>query len=146
MPIFLLLSLPLLHLQSKSQISPGSQLLDEPGHSQFPASTKRDVLLYSQRKKSFQKSHLWLSAHSTEVTSSCVSGSPSNSQLHSKGTSQPKKSPLILGKKGTGSADGCCVLETRHAADPAQICAAQHRWLPEGRAPKIPSPSLKFWI
>lgn len=78
--------------------------------------------------------------------SSCVSGSLSNSQLHCKGTSQPQKSPLISGKKGTGSADGCCELETSHAADPAQICAAQHRQLLEGRAPKILSPSLKFWI
>lgn len=104
-------------------IFPGSQLSDEPGHSQFLASTEECAVVQLEEKKGFQKYYHWFSACNTEVTSSCVSGSLSNSQLYCKVTFQPKN-PIIFGKKGTVSTDGCCMLVTSHAADPSEICAA----------------------
>lgn len=85
---------------------------------------KEECAVVQLEREGFQKYYPWFSACSTEVTSSCVSGSLSNSQLHCKVTFQPKPS-MIFKKKGTVSTDGCCMLATSHFRRICCICAAQ---------------------
>lgn len=93
-------------------------------------------------KKAFRSLTPGLPAHSTEVTSSCVSGSLSNSQLHCKGTAQPQKKPSHLGEERHWQCRWMlCVRDKSCSRSCSNLCCTAQA-APGGKGSKNPEPEL----
>lgn len=121
--IFLLLSIPLLHLQGKSQFFLEASYLMSQGILSFlPA--QRGMCCCTVREKKAFRSITPSSQHATPRSHLAVCQAASIIPSSTAKWHFSQKNPIIFEKKGTVSTDGCCVLATSHAADPSEICAA----------------------